>query len=89
VPKWEGSPYEGMELIATSEVVFSPYAGWEIKVDTDKAPCPMCWGEGNIDDDLGYDEEGNFLGEIEILCPRCQGIGKWKLEQDNDGQENS
>lgn len=82
------NPWADHDIIPTGKVKMT-MAGWTVEVDVDKAPCPMCWGEGNIEDDLGYDEEGNFLGEIEILCPRCKGLGTWKLEQENDGQKNS
>jgi len=78
MPKWEGSPWEGKEIIPTGEVVFTPFYGWEIKLDVATAPCPMCWGEGNIQEG-DIDEYGNET-IYQILCPRCEGAATYKLE---------
>ena len=60
--------------------------GWTIACDDmDKAPCPMCVGAGEITDDNGYDENGNLTVEFQVICPRCQGKGTFRLEQDDNG----
>jgi hypothetical protein len=87
MPKWEGSPWEGKEIIPTGKVVFTPYYGWEITLDTKTAPCPMCWGEGAITE--GSVDENGYEEVITILCPRCEGQCTYQLEQDNDGQKDS
>lgn len=64
--------------------------GWTIACkDMDKAPCPQCIGSGTITDDDGYDENGELTAEYEVTCPRCLGKGTFRLEQDNNGTENS
>lgn len=67
-----------------------PAWGWTIACDDmDKAPCPQCVGSGEITDDNGYDENGHLTPEFQVTCPRCLGKGTFRLEQENDGTENS
>lgn len=76
-------------LIPTGHWKFDPAWGWTIAVDTDKAPCPMCWGHGTVTTDDGYDENGMLTAEYEITCPRCLGARTFKLEQETDGTQDS
>ena len=78
-----------MELMPGYSMKLDKTWGWTIAVDDiDKQPCPACVGSGQIITDDGYDEDGNLTAEYEILCPRCEGVGKYKLEPRNDGTEN-
>lgn len=72
-------------LISTGKWKMDSAWGWTISVDSDKAPCPMCWGHGTIIDDDGYDENGELTPEYEVTCYRCKGARTWKLEQETDG----
>lgn len=82
--------FDDYELIPTGKIKLDPGWGHTIEVDVNKAPCPMCWGEGEITTDDGYDEDGNLSAEYQILCPRCKGNGKYKQElEDNDESADS
>jgi DnaJ-class molecular chaperone len=73
-------PPEGYELIPTGKYKLDPQWGWTIEIDAKKAPCPLCWGSGEITVDDGYDENGNLTAEYDITCPRCKGNGKYQQE---------
>jgi hypothetical protein len=70
---------EGYQLIPTGKVKLDT-GGLTITVDMDKAPCPMCWGAGEITVDDGYDENGYLGSEYDIECPRCNGNGLFRQE---------
>jgi DnaJ-class molecular chaperone len=71
---------DGYELIPTGKIKMDPVWGRSIEVDPKKAPCPLCWGAGEITVDDGYDEDGNLTAEYDITCPRCKGNGKYQQE---------
>jgi hypothetical protein len=77
------------ELIPTGKLEMAAPWGYTITVDIDKAPCPMCWGAGEITCDDGYDEDGYLGSEYDIQCPRCKGNGKYKQEMSDDEPADS
>jgi DnaJ-class molecular chaperone len=76
--------FDDYELIPTGKIKIDAAWGHTIEVDVNKAPCPMCWGEGTIRVDDGYDEDGYLGSEYDVECPRCKGNGKYKQEMEDD-----